>query len=238
MEPRYFHHFVGGNFRLDEIQAAILNVKLPYLDGWSAARRAAADRYREEFARRGLTSHLRLPAEPFRERGLTNHHIYHQYVIGTQRRDALRHHLTRNGIGSAIYYPLGLHQQKCFQYLGYREGDLPETERAARETLALPIYPEITREEQLFVVDIDRRNFLPGMASAGRLCSGSAPGQKTCDQSWPSLYQRSLWRPGRYRSGQTGRTVNPLAYAFAGSNPALPISGRSYLPAACVDNAS
>ena len=154
MEPRYFHHSVGGNFRLDEIQAAILNVKLPYLDTWSAARRAAADRYREEFARRGLTSHLRLPAEPFRERGLTNHHIYHQYAIGTQRRDALRHHLTRNEIGSAVYYPLGLHQQMCFQYLGYREGDLPETERAARETLALPIYPEITREQQLFVVDI------------------------------------------------------------------------------------
>lgn len=153
MEPRYFHHFIGGNFRLDEIQAAVLNVKLPHLNAWSAARRAVADVYRDEFERRGLTAHLSLPAEPYRASGLTNHHIYHQYVIRTTRRDALREHLTRREIGSAIYYPLGLHQQRCFAYLGYREGDLPETERAARETLALPIYPELTREAQRTVVD-------------------------------------------------------------------------------------
>ena len=153
MEPRYFHHFIGGNFRLDAIQAAILNVKLPYLDGWSAARRRVADVYREEFGRRNLTSKIALPAEPYRRTGLKNHHIYHQYVIRAPRRDALRDHLTRKEIGSAIYYPLGLHQQVCFAYLGYREGDLPETERAARETLALPIYPELTREAQGVVVD-------------------------------------------------------------------------------------
>ena len=153
MEPRYFHHFIGGNFRLDEIQAAILNVKLPYLDQWSAARRAVADVYREEFTRRGLAERLQLPAEPFRDSGLVNHHIYHQYVIRTPQRDELREHLTRREIGSAIYYPLGLHQQQCFAYLGYGEGDLPETERAARETLALPIYPELRREAQLHVVD-------------------------------------------------------------------------------------
>ncbi len=153
MEPRYFHHFVGGNFRLDEIQAAILNVKLPHLDEWSAARRSVADIYREEFTRRGLTSHLQLPAEPYRASGLKNHHIYHQYVVRTSHRDALRQHLTNKEIGNAIYYPLGLHQQECFAHLGYSEGDLPETERAARETLALPIYPELTREAQLFVVD-------------------------------------------------------------------------------------
>ncbi|HMG04373.1 MAG TPA: DegT/DnrJ/EryC1/StrS family aminotransferase, partial [Chthoniobacterales bacterium] len=88
MEPRYYHHLIGGNFRLDEMQAAILGVKLPFLDGWSAARRAAADVYREEFTRLGLTGHVTLPAEPFRERGLTNHHIYHQYVIRTPQRDA------------------------------------------------------------------------------------------------------------------------------------------------------
>lgn len=152
MEPRYFHHFVGGNFRLDEIQAAVLNVKLPHLNGWSAARRRVADVYREEFTRRRLTSHIRLPLEPFRDRGLTNHHIYHQFVIATEQRDALREHLTRKQIGTAIYYPLGLHQQQCFAYLGYREGDFPETERAARETLALPIYPELSREAQLYVV--------------------------------------------------------------------------------------
>ena len=153
MEPRYFHHFIGGNFRLDEMQAAVLLVKLPYLDSWSAARRAVADVYREEFTRRGLTDVLQLPAEPFRERGLTNHHIYHQYVIRPPERDALREHLTAREIGTAIYYPLGLHQQQCFAYLGYREGDLPETERAARETLALPIFPELTHEAQLYVVD-------------------------------------------------------------------------------------
>jgi dTDP-4-amino-4,6-dideoxygalactose transaminase len=153
MEPRYFHHFIGGNFRLDEMQAAVLAVKLPFLDGWSAARRAVADFYREEFDRLGLTNEISLPAEPYRERGLTNHHIYHQYVIHTPRRDALREHLTRKEIGTAIYYPLGLHQQKCFEYLGYRQGDFPKTERAARESLALPIYPELTREAQRYVVE-------------------------------------------------------------------------------------
>ena len=153
MEPRYYHHVIGGNFRLDEMQAAILGVKLPFLDGWSAARRGVADVYREEFHRLGLTNKLTLPAEPYRNSGLINHHIYHQYVIRTSRRDALREHLTRKEIGTAIYYPLGLHEQKCFAYLGHRAGDFPETERAARETLALPIYPELSREAQRHVVE-------------------------------------------------------------------------------------
>ncbi len=152
MEPRYFHHVVGGNFRIDAIQAAILKIKLPHLDGWSAARREVADVYREEFAARGLTNRLALPAEPYRERGLTNHHIYHQYVIRVPLRDDLQKHLTAREIGSAIYYPLGLHEQKCFVDLGYKKGDLPETEKAAQETLALPIYPELTREMQQAVV--------------------------------------------------------------------------------------
>jgi dTDP-4-amino-4,6-dideoxygalactose transaminase len=153
MEERYYHRFVGGNFRLDEIQAAILGIKLPFLDGWSAARRGVADVYREEFKRLGLTSQLSLPAEPYRDRGLTNHHIYHQYVIRTPRRDALREHLTRKEIGTAIYYPLGLHEQECFAYLGYRAGDFPATERAARESLALPMYPELSREAQRYVAE-------------------------------------------------------------------------------------
>ncbi len=152
MEPRYFHHVVGGNFRLDAIQAAILKVKLPYLNDWSAARRKVADVYREEFRDRGLTNQVTLPAETYRERGLTNHHIYHQYVIRTPRREAVQKHLTARRIGTAIYYPLGLHEQKCFEPLGYAAGDLPETERAARETLALPMYPELTREMQQEVV--------------------------------------------------------------------------------------
>ncbi|MBA2586733.1 MAG: DegT/DnrJ/EryC1/StrS family aminotransferase [Chthoniobacterales bacterium] len=152
MEPRYYHHFIGGNFRLDEIQAAILNVKLPCLDAWSAARRAAADFYREEFQRYDLAAYVSLPLEPFRESGATNHHIYHQYVIRTPRRDELREQLSRSEIGTAIYYPVGLHEQKCFAYLDYRAGDLPETERAARETLALPIFPGLAREQQRYVV--------------------------------------------------------------------------------------
>jgi dTDP-4-amino-4,6-dideoxygalactose transaminase len=153
MEQRYYHHFIGGNFRLDELQAAILAVKLPHLDGWSAARRGVADIYREEFERLELTDRITLPVEPYRPFGLTNHHIYHQYVIRTPRRDALREHLTHKEIGTAIYYPLALHEQDCFSYLGYRAGDFPEAERAARETLALPIYPELSREQQRYVAE-------------------------------------------------------------------------------------
>ena len=152
MDPRYYHPVIGGNFRLDEMQAAILLVKLPHLDHWSAARRAAADFYGAEFVRSGLTEKIALPAEPYRDRRLTNHHIYHQYVIRAPRRDALRQHLTEREIETAIYYPLGLHQQKCFAHLGYGKGNFSEAERAARETLALPIYPEISREAQRYVV--------------------------------------------------------------------------------------
>ncbi len=152
MEPRYFHHVIGGNFRLDEIQAAILAVKLSYLEKWAAARRAAADFYGAELARVGLTERITLPAEPYRDRGLTNHHVYHQYIIRTPMRDALREYLGKREIGTAIYYPFGLHEQKCFAYLGYKKGDFPEAERAASETLALPIYPEISREAQRHVV--------------------------------------------------------------------------------------
>jgi len=152
MDPRYFHGVIGGNFRLDEIQAAILMVKLSYLDRWSAARRAAADFYRAEFQRRGLAKKIILPAEPYRDRGLTNHHIYHQYVIRTAKRDPLRGHLAKREIETAIYYPLGLHEQECFAYLGYKKGDFPATEQAAREALALPIYPELSREAQRYVV--------------------------------------------------------------------------------------
>jgi dTDP-4-amino-4,6-dideoxygalactose transaminase len=152
MEPRYHHQFIGGNFRLDELQAAILQVKLPYLAGWSAARRAAADFYREEFSRRNLGDSIILPAEPYRER-ISNHHIYHQFIIRAERRDELKAHLTRNEIANEIYYPVPLHLQECFFYLGHKVGDFPEAERAAAETLALPIYPELSREAQRFVVD-------------------------------------------------------------------------------------
>ncbi|MFN2542909.1 MAG: DegT/DnrJ/EryC1/StrS family aminotransferase [Chthoniobacterales bacterium] len=152
MEPRYHHEFIGGNFRLDEIQAAILKIKLTFLEDWAKARRAAADFYGGEFARSDLMGRVALPAGPYRDRGLANHHVYYVYAIRTSQRDGLREHLARREIETAIYYPLGLHEQKCFAYLGYKNGDLPETERAAREILALPIYPEISRDAQAYVV--------------------------------------------------------------------------------------
>lgn len=152
MEARYQHQFIGGNFRLDELQAAILKVKLPHLDRWSAARREAAKFYTNEFRRVGLDEKIKLPVEPYAESRLTNHHIYHQYVIRSPRRDELREHLTEREIETAVYYPLALHEQPCFEYLFYKQGDFPEAERAARESLALPIYPEISREAQQHVV--------------------------------------------------------------------------------------
>jgi dTDP-4-amino-4,6-dideoxygalactose transaminase len=159
MEARYQHQFIGGNFRLDEIQAAILNVKLPYLDGWSAARREAAGFYTNEFQRAGLDKQIKLPVEPYAQGGLTNHHIYHQYVIRSSGRDELRQHLADREIETAIYYPLALHEQPCFEYLGYKAGEFPEAEHAARESLALPIYPEIPREAQHYVVNCIREFF-------------------------------------------------------------------------------
>ena len=151
MEPRYYHHVVGGNFRMDEIQAAILDVKLPHLTKWSQARRDAADFYEQEFERAGLTNKITLPARPNRDK-VANDHIFHQYVIRAPRRDELKQHLEKREIGTAIYYPVGLHEQNCFAYLGYKRGDLPDTEKAAAETLALPVYPELSREAQSYVV--------------------------------------------------------------------------------------
>ncbi|MGV3533139.1 MAG: DegT/DnrJ/EryC1/StrS family aminotransferase, partial [Chthoniobacteraceae bacterium] len=139
MEPRYYHQFIGGNFRLDAIQAAVLNIKLPHLDSWSAARRKHAAKYRRALAKRGLDHVLCLPSEPWAGTGVENHHIYNQFVVRVPQRDALRQFLQENGIGSEIYYPLPLHLQPCFAPLGYKKGDFPEGERAAKETLALPI---------------------------------------------------------------------------------------------------
>ena len=152
MEERYYHKWVGGNFRIDALQSAVLGVKLPHLDAWSAGRRARAALYRSAFARHALLETVTLPVEVFAPSGLANHHIYNQFVIRAPRRDALRAHLAKAGIGSEIYYPLPLHLQECFRELGYREGDFPESERAARETLALPIFPELTDEQQEYVV--------------------------------------------------------------------------------------
>ncbi len=153
MEERYFHRMVGGNFRLDGIQAAVLRAKLPFLDGWNAARRANASIYREAFTRAGLLDRVTLPVEPYASSGLRDHHIYHQYVIRLPKRDEVQAFLAAQNIGSAIYYPLPLHLQECFAYLGHHLGDFPESERAARESLALPIFPGLRGEEVYKVVE-------------------------------------------------------------------------------------
>jgi dTDP-4-amino-4,6-dideoxygalactose transaminase len=144
--PKYVHHLVGGKFRLDALQAAILRVKLGHLAGWTAARRRNAERYRRLFAAANLGGDIVLPVD-------TDQHIYNQFVIRAARRDALREHLTRAGIGTEIYYPLALHLQPCFAHLGYRPGDLPHAERATAEVLALPIYAELTEDQQGYVVE-------------------------------------------------------------------------------------
>jgi dTDP-4-amino-4,6-dideoxygalactose transaminase len=151
-DRRYHHQEFGGNSRLDELQAAVLQVKLRHLNRWNAERRARAAAYDRLFAAAGLAGGDSAPiALP--QAAAQAHHVFHQYVIRSSRRDVLREHLTRCGVGTEIYYPVPLHLQPCFSYLGYGEGSLPEAERAAREVLALPMFPELTEEEQGYVVD-------------------------------------------------------------------------------------
>ncbi|MGE3243563.1 MAG: DegT/DnrJ/EryC1/StrS family aminotransferase [Pirellulales bacterium] len=149
-QPRYYHHHVGVNSRLDALQAAVLAVKLPHLDQWSAARAKHAERYESEFARRSLAGQIVTPKVSKRA-----NHVWNQYTVRVTggRRDALQKHLSERQIGTAVYYPVPLHLQKCFAPLGYREGMLPATERAAREVLSLPVYPELTAAEQGAVID-------------------------------------------------------------------------------------
>lgn len=147
MRPKYVHHTVGGNFRLDAIQAAILRAKLPHLDAWIAARRQGAAHYRELFQAAGLGDAVAVPEE-LPGRG----HSYHQFVVRVRQRDQLRQFLQERGIGTEVYYPICLHEQQCFAYLGYRRGAFPEAERAAAEVLALPIFPELRADERERVV--------------------------------------------------------------------------------------
>jgi dTDP-4-amino-4,6-dideoxygalactose transaminase len=146
-KPKYFHPLIGGNFRIDELQAAILRVKLRHLDAWTEARRRNAAYYTAAFDRAGLAPRV---VSPRADAG--GRHIFNQYVIRAVRRDELRAALTDRGIGTEIYYPVPLHLQECFAHLGYARGDFPESERAAGETLALPIYPELSDTQLAHVV--------------------------------------------------------------------------------------
>lgn len=161
MEPKYYHSMIGGNFRLDALQAAVLDVKLKHLNHWHEQRRSNAALYRKLFQEAGIdrsidslnTANLQngiiLPTE---EEG--NYHIYNQFVIYSDQRDALMQHLRTNQIGSEIYYPIALHEQECFDFLGYGKGRFPNAERAAAMSLALPIYPDLSEKQIKRVVEI------------------------------------------------------------------------------------
>jgi dTDP-4-amino-4,6-dideoxygalactose transaminase len=147
-EPKYFHKRIGGNFRLDALQAAVLRVKLPHLERWTSMRQANAGRYDALFRGRALTDRLTLPSAPAGRR-----HIYNQYVVRVPERDRVRQALADRGIGTEIYYPVPFHLQECFASLGHRRGDFPHAEAAASSVLALPIFGELTSEQQNHVVD-------------------------------------------------------------------------------------
>lgn len=147
MEPKYYHAMVGGNFRLDALQAAVLRIKLKHLDEWSMGRQQNANKYSAAFQSKGLVNNpVKLPAVK------QNRHIYNQFVIHVTKRNELKAFLLENNITTEIYYPVSLHLQECFAHLGYKPGDFPVSEDAAISTLALPIYPELTDEQIEYVV--------------------------------------------------------------------------------------
>jgi dTDP-4-amino-4,6-dideoxygalactose transaminase len=158
-KPKYHHSTVGGNFRLDELQAAILRVKLQYLPIWTEARRRNAQRYRQLLNAADLTEQIALPED-------TPGHIYNQFVIRCAERDRLQSFLRSHGIDTEIYYPIPLHLQECFADLGYHRGDCQRAEAAASEALALPIYPELTEEQQVYVVEQCRSFYRQSSCSA------------------------------------------------------------------------
>lgn len=165
-EPKYYHKVIGGNFRLDALQAAVISVKLPHLDSWSAKRRINAETYTKLFVKHGLAesegkinfdnkNKVLLPKPIYIDRAkqVKNYHIYNQYIIRVEKRDELRKYLTEHEIGTEIYYPIPFHLQECFAYLKHKRGDFPLAEQAADTSIALPIYPELTAEQLAFVVE-------------------------------------------------------------------------------------
>jgi dTDP-4-amino-4,6-dideoxygalactose transaminase len=162
MNPKYYHKYIGGNFRIDALQAAVLSVKLPHLDGWSAKRRENAKQYFELFKKHGLaedsgktvfnaTNRVLLPHSVYQKSGVQNHHIFNQYIIRVEKRNALKKFITEQGIGNDVYYPVPFHEQECFKYL-MQGNDFPVSNCAANDSLALPIFPELTFEQIDFVV--------------------------------------------------------------------------------------
>jgi len=162
-KPKYYHQLIGGNFRLDSIQAAVLNAKFPCLEGWNRQRQVNAHRYETLFKECGLiqAQKVQLPQAVYSGLEVPNYHIYNQFVIRVSDRDALRKFLLGKGIGTEIYYPFPLHLQKCFHYLGHKAGDFPEAEIAAKKTLALPIFPGLKAEQQEYVVQQIKTFFTP-----------------------------------------------------------------------------
>ncbi len=164
MEPKYHHKFVGGNFRLDALQAAVLNIKFPHLESWHQARRDNAELYTKLFKEAGISegtgflkyddkNKVLLPKAVYKSNGHGNYHIYNQYFIRVQKRDELRAFLGENQIGSEIYYPVPFHRQECFADLGFKDADFPISNQICEETIALPIYPELAKEQIAFVVE-------------------------------------------------------------------------------------
>ena len=162
-QPKYYHSIVGGNFRLDPIQACVLNIKIHHLDKWHRARYRNSQLYRKLFADAGLIGdYVILPSEKYKQAEgaeSNNHHIYNQFVIRVQPRDRLRDYLSRNNIGCEVYYPLCLHQQECLKSYGLAGGSFPVAEQAAKETLALPIYPELQLYHLEYIVETIRKFF-------------------------------------------------------------------------------
>ena len=152
-KPKYHHKVVGGNFRLDALQAAIVSAKLPHLDGWTAGRQGNAKSYDRLFAEAGVAGTGRGTTSVLLPKVVTNRHIFNQYVIRNSQRDQLQAYLQKRGIGTEVYYPVPMHTQECFAYLGYKTGAFPESEGAAKETLALPIYPELSEAQLRYVVE-------------------------------------------------------------------------------------
>jgi dTDP-4-amino-4,6-dideoxygalactose transaminase len=151
-EPKYYHKVIGGNFRMDPIQACVLRIKLQRLEAWHEQRRQNAVQYNQLLGE-ALLEEVVCPAAVYQDDNLLNHHIYNQYTVRVQRREDLRKFLQERGVATEIYYPVPFHRQECFADLGYRPGSLPESDRAAREVLALPIYPGLTTEMQEYVVE-------------------------------------------------------------------------------------